>query len=330
MAELQDKAQEEKGKPELFELRDVPIFDTGKWNGDKYEERDLDEMVESFHEIGSKIKPYVKLGHDSGQKLLQKDGFPAAAWITGIRRKGKQLFADFSNMPKKIYELVARKAYGRVSSEIYWNLKEGGKTYRRVLKGVALLGADTPALTSLDDFINLYTETEMQFENLKSYDNMETDMEKEHIEQIENELKKYKIENEKLEKENQELKSYSERVEYEKKHAEADAYIEKAIEEGRITPAQKDYFLAIAMDSSVKSYSKDNKIFSGDGFYYVKGIIGNMATVQMGEQAHVKEQEKKSYSKNNSDDLDKKIKEYAEKHSVNYAVAYEAVVNEEV
>ena len=65
---------------ENYNLDNVPIFATGKWkgknsakDGDVYTEKDLDEIVTAFSEIGNKIKPLMKLGHDSKQKMLQKD-----------------------------------------------------------------------------------------------------------------------------------------------------------------------------------------------------------------------------------------------------------------
>jgi monomeric isocitrate dehydrogenase len=62
----------------------------------------------------------------------------------------ESIMADIKDMPKTIYELVKNKAYKRISSEIYWNLKDAsGQVYKRALKAIALLGGDTPAVGSL-------------------------------------------------------------------------------------------------------------------------------------------------------------------------------------
>ena len=61
------------------EIKGVEIFSTGLWNGDKYTDKDLEDMVESFNAIGkTRVKPFLKLGHDNKQKLVQSDGLPAA------------------------------------------------------------------------------------------------------------------------------------------------------------------------------------------------------------------------------------------------------------
>jgi len=166
-AELKIYNTEFKAK-EVYEIPNVEIFRSGNWKGDDYTDSDLDEMVNSFNEVGGVIKPYLKLGHDKGQALIQKDGMPAAGWITGLKREGSKLLATFSNVPKVIKELIEKKAYGRISSEIYWNANIENKKYPKALKAVALLGADTPAVKGLDDFINLYSENnEIESEDVK-------------------------------------------------------------------------------------------------------------------------------------------------------------------
>jgi hypothetical protein len=142
-------------KPKLKSIRGVEIFSAGVWNGDEYSEKDLDEMVRAFNDH-PKQRPFLKLGHDNSQKLLQQDGLPAAGWIGNLYRKGKKLVADFIDLPEKIYELLERGAYRKVSAEIYWNAKIGEEMYRRVLGAVALLGADTPGVTNLNDIFEWY------------------------------------------------------------------------------------------------------------------------------------------------------------------------------
>ena len=135
---------------------DLEIFATGTHNGDPYTEDDLDQIVKAHHAVGHEIRPFLKLGHDEEQQLLQKDGYPAAGWFANIRRKGVKLIADLTNVPRKIAELIKQKAYGRLSSEIYLDLDHKGTKYPKVLKAVALLGGDTPAVKTLDDFLALY------------------------------------------------------------------------------------------------------------------------------------------------------------------------------
>lgn len=127
--------------PQLFEINDVEIFRTGKWNGDDYTEKDLDDIVAAFEKVG--YKPPVKLGHK------ESSGAPAFGWVRSLRRKGDKLVADFMDLPQKIYEAIKARRFDSVSSEIFWNLKRGDQTFRRALKAVALLGSEIPAVADL-------------------------------------------------------------------------------------------------------------------------------------------------------------------------------------
>lgn len=135
---------------QTFNIAGVEIFSTGKWNGDDYKEKDLDDMILAFRDVG--FKPPLKLGHDE----KNKDGQPAIGWVDKIYRMGNKLLADFKELPIKVYEALKRGNYKQVSSEIFWNYPNNGKMFSRVLKAVALLGADVPAVTNLEGLENLY------------------------------------------------------------------------------------------------------------------------------------------------------------------------------
>ena len=154
---------------ELFNIPNVEIFASGVWNGDKYTNDDLDIMVEAFNDPNHKLKPFLKLGHNEDQKLLANDGLPAAGFVSNLRRVGDKLVADFVDMPKKIFELVENKAFRKVSSEIFWNIQIAGKKFKRMLSAVALLGADTPAVSSLDDILEMYGIKSKEYEALKQH-----------------------------------------------------------------------------------------------------------------------------------------------------------------
>lgn len=137
-------------------LYDVEIMSVGKWNGDTYTHEDLEDIESSYAELGKNLKPYLKLGHDPNQKV---SGQPAIGWISGVIKRGAKLFAkEIQNVPLRIAQLIQKKAYGRISSEIYWNYIDSttGKKYRRVLKAAALLGGETPAVDSMEDVMSLY------------------------------------------------------------------------------------------------------------------------------------------------------------------------------
>lgn len=150
---------------ETYEILGVPIFAVGIWNGDPYQEADLDHMVAAFNQVG--FSPPMKLGHDESQQLAKNDGMPAVGWVTNLRRAGTQLYCDIKDLPKRVYEAIKRKNYNRVSAEVYWDYNCNGKKYPRVLKALSLLGADIPAVTSLTALEQLYDGEGQEF---KRYD----------------------------------------------------------------------------------------------------------------------------------------------------------------
>jgi hypothetical protein len=150
---------------ETFELKQVPIFSVGTWNRDVYSEQDLDHMVAAFGQVG--FDPPMKLGHDASQPLAQSDGMPAIGWVRNLRRIGDKLYCDLTDLPKQVYQAIKRRAYNRVSAEIYWDYSCNGKTWPRVVKALSLLGADIPAVTSLAALETLYDGEQRPF---KRYD----------------------------------------------------------------------------------------------------------------------------------------------------------------
>lgn len=123
-------------------VRGVEIFSPGEHNGDKYTEQDLDDMIEAFK--GLDFRPALKVGHTK-----DTPGAPAYGFVTNLRKAGGKLVADFESMHDSVVSALKDRRYDRVSSEIYFNLKRGGKMFRRALKAVALLGAEVPAVAGL-------------------------------------------------------------------------------------------------------------------------------------------------------------------------------------
>lgn len=283
--------------PQTFDVSGVEIFAVGEWNGDKYTVKDLDDMVSAYQETNTKIKPYLKLGHGDEQGLLRADELPAAGWITNLRRNGKKLLADFTRVPQKIFDLITKAAYRRVSSEIYWNFTLDGKKYPRLLKAVALLGGETPAVHDLGDIIGLYSlsggvETFSTDKEPKTYEVNQSDLEniqEGNVDQLEKmqalltesneklaasakeveglkaqyaesdvQVKKLSAENVSLSKELGEVKTT-------KRHAEIRAEIDKLIQEQKIVPAQKESLFTLLSnlpESAEKKYTLGEKSFS--------------------------------------------------------------------
>lgn len=123
-------------------IRGVEIFATGTHNGDEYTEKDLDDMVEAHRALD--FHPALKVGHTK-----DKPGDPSYGWVSNLRRVGQKLVADFEGMHDSVIEAIRKRSYDNVSAEVYFNLKRAGKTFRRALKAVALLGAEVPAVANL-------------------------------------------------------------------------------------------------------------------------------------------------------------------------------------
>lgn len=154
-----------RGKAEAMTYADiagVEIFRTGKWNGDAYDHKDLDDMVAAFERVG--FRPPIKLGHK------ENSGDPAFGWVKALRRVGDVLLADFMDIPDKIADMIKARQFDAVSSEIFWNLERGGKKFRRALKAVALLGAETPAVAGLKPLRESFDLDGEQFEGIHVYD----------------------------------------------------------------------------------------------------------------------------------------------------------------
>ena len=266
-------APEEKTYAELKSINGVEIFQTGKWNGDNYSTQDLQDMVDSFPALKDKLQPYVKLGHGEKQELLAKDELPSAGWIENIYMSGNKLLADIVDVPKVIYELIKNKAYKRISSEIYWNLKDSsGEVYKRALKAIALLGGETPAVGSLADVQALYTKRYHEDINgdlkivdysMKGDKNMEEENKtlKAKISELEATIeesgKAYSL----LEEEKKELKIAAEESEknfselqFENRKKDIISKVDSLIDTKKLLPAQKD-FAVDALLAEVKSYA---------------------------------------------------------------------------
>jgi hypothetical protein len=270
------------GEMTKMHIKGVEVFSTGTWNGDAYTVADLDEMVRAYTETNAKVKPSVKLGHSDNQALLQKEGYPSAGWVTGLYRLGEKLLADLSDIPDKVGALIEKKAYRKVSSEVYWNINFEGTVYKRMLSAVALLGQEMPAVTTLSDILGLYASVAkadrvgafaqadsahtLKDVTLENSEYQEAAMPKTEAEiklEQENEaLKKFKADADKrdadaakakadLEKENAELKQF--KIDADKRAAEA----ERLASEARLDQAVTDLQAAGLCSPAMKPYVRE-------------------------------------------------------------------------
>lgn len=337
-----DEVESESVFTHLKSISEVEIFSTGKHNGDEYSIEDLNEIAKSFTPLKKTLQPYVKLGHNEEQLLLAKDGLPAAGWIENVYVRGNKLFADIVDVPSTIYELIKNKSYKRISSEIYWNLKDqGGKIYKRALKAIALLGGDTPAVGSLADVQALYTKKfhqnkneeikgDLHFASLSINDSEKEETaldEKKYADQLAKivELEKKYSDLEKVDSDKTtELKQYKEnslKMEQEKRDSEIKSKVDKFISEGKIIPAQKELATQLySAQDSLRVYSKEDQKED------VVSKFFEAAIKVVDEKEYTQDSEKKS-SDQKEDELSKKIKDsksYEEAKLAAYAGVEEA------
>jgi hypothetical protein len=276
----------EKGKQYAQKLVGVDIFQTGKWNGDPYSTDDLDQMVLAFGSLPYKVP--LKFGHTEAQRWFgQEDGAPALGWVDSLRRVGQKLVADIVGVPDAIVSLISQGNYRNKSAEIYWNYVDpAGKRWPRALKAVSLLGADIPAVTTLEDLARVlmsdeqravaYSEggegcltkeytlpqggKEMSQEEIKRYTD-EIEGLKTKVKELTDSFAKTKTDLEKSlsEMEARAVKSESELAGKDEKHAVAQfsEKVESLVKEGKVLPAEKDDLILqfVALGSGTKKYA---------------------------------------------------------------------------
>jgi hypothetical protein len=140
-------------------ISNVPLFRAGVHQGSgpganrEFTTADLDNMVLSFTALGLQGKVPLKLGHNDDQPMT--DGQPSLGWVNNVRRQGDTLYGDFTDVPDALLAAIKAALYKHVSIELLTNVKDAGTTYPYVLDGVALLGADIPAVSNLADLQKL-------------------------------------------------------------------------------------------------------------------------------------------------------------------------------
>ena len=143
-----------------MELNNVEIFASGTWNGFKFVDQDLNEIVTNTNNLISKSthKPPLKLGHSTNQVLdKQTDGDPALGWINNLNLQDNKIIADFKDIPKIVMEAIEKGLYKKISVEMKHIDHTGW-----IITAAALLGADLPAVKTIDDLQAFLSDTFIQ------------------------------------------------------------------------------------------------------------------------------------------------------------------------
>ncbi len=134
-------------------INGVEIFATGIWNDHKVTVEDLVMMARNQQTLSSKLRVPLKFGHNDEQPMT--DGQPALGWVTRLRIVKNKLLADFEQVPDLVHQIIKAGRYDRVSAEVLFGVEVGDEEIGTVLVGVALLGADLPAVSDLDGLSKL-------------------------------------------------------------------------------------------------------------------------------------------------------------------------------
>jgi hypothetical protein len=160
-AVVMDKMKKEMTRKEFSELREVhemEIFRSGTHNGDDFSEADLQEMADNFKALKEDLRPKLKITHaeDSTQESLAglaSYGDVVDVFIKTDSDGKKRLFAKLSRVPLEVYDWIKEGRFAERSIELYPEFKLGTKDdspiYKNVLKAIALLGHQMPAVTGM-------------------------------------------------------------------------------------------------------------------------------------------------------------------------------------
>ena len=308
-------------------INNIEIFGVGTWNGMKFTKEDLEEIAKNTEVLLSdgKHKPPLKLGHSSNQILKgQDDGDPAMGWIENIRVEGKKLLADFARVPNILVSAFKEGLYRQVSVEMRHIDHTGW-----VLTGVALLGADLPAVKNLNDLEAFLSE---KFDAGNPVDNEEHELcfsttepilKGQDMSEVNKELEELRAKLSAVESENASFKSKeNERAFSDKKDSFLAPYKED-VESGKLSPA---IFSKIEkeIDSKKSEFSEDKEVYISASLLH-EVTRAYSQTLPMGESAHSNVETAEVSSVRIDDKIEREIAKVQSASSVDYFSARDLV-----
>lgn len=248
------------------------MFAVGKWNGYEFSVEDLNGIASAFTVLKDVHKVPLKFGHNDTQPMT--DGQPALGWVDRVYVENNKLMGEFTDVPDIVRKAMEKKMYRKVSVELDIGVQHKGKEYAYVLSGVALLGADIPAVNTLADLsaylgdsslaaarmekgTRLACTSRLAFSavqgNVKEGLKMEkdevqkmiSDATKPLVEQLtkaQDEAKKFAAEKAQLEAELKKVNDADKTVKVKMAREQVTKIIEDGVKAGSITPAQREQF----------------------------------------------------------------------------------------
>lgn len=348
-------------------IKGIEVFSTGKWNGEQFSEKDLDAMVSAFNKTKDHIPPFLKLGHDKNQKLLQASGLPSAGWVEKLYRVGDKLKADFRDIPAKIHALIDKGAYRKVSIELFSGIEILDQKFERMIGAIALLGADTPGVMNLDDILARYGLTGYDKEiksftdaaessKIYEYNNIDNDKGgrmpeknqdlidakaenknlKDKLAAAEKQAADFKVSNDKASKDLDQAtkdldatrKEFSSTAE-KLKTAEIDKQVAELESAKLCTPAMKPFMVQL-LDSDKKEFSitKDKETKDCSRFEIIKETLNLAKASDVNFDNNSLDSEGKEGT-GSVEKQEKAIEAYMDEHKVDFSTAYKSIMKDQ-
>ena len=326
----------------------VEVMSVGTWNGTPFTIDHLKSMADNFVALKGAIKPPVKLGHSKDET-----GKPALGWVADLKVQGNKLIAFLEDVPDLLMAAIKKKFYRRVSSEVFFNYTLNGKKYDRVFSGLALLGAETPAVKDLEDIQAYLTQNSHgSFERMEIYVSGDTDNNLNNheggdempieIEKLAAQVAEMQSKITALFSENTQLKADKETaekklVEEQNKAAEQfkesavtlfSEFCEKAVKDGVMLPAQRD--VVCGKERKLVFTEKNEAVITMDQFKKYVELSGKVLERKQYTQGEGAEDGKPKKFKDPQAEVHARAIQYAKDHSgVAYADAVFAVLDED-
>lgn len=308
---------------------DVEVFAIGRWNGLDFTKEDLNSMAIAFNSLKEVHKVPLKMGHNNDQPFT--DGQPALGWVDDVWvSNDNKLMARFVDVPDLVFNAMKSKLYRHVSVELDMGVEHKGNYYPWVLSGVALLGADIPAVNTLAD-LQAYMGRGLSYKERVAFTATSVDPEKrretmsddnEELQTLKAKLKAMEKEQEKLISQNTtleqerikmraDMKSFEENERIRKDNEQREllkSKLESLVKEKKITPFTRDDFL----QDYDQADDKSTIVFAVDKLE--RTIEANPAYFGV-EQARKKAEQERQESELNPDDVVvQRTREYMAKH----------------
>lgn len=251
------------------------VFKAGNYPQGKFTKEEVQELANNYDP--SFCEAPITLDHE------QKG--PAYGWVDKLKEEDGLLKASFKNLSPELKDFVSKGKYKKISVEIYREL-EGKKPY---LKAVSFLGASIPQVKGMQavefkegesdafefevqaDDVNVETYSEAEVEELKNtISDLQTKIaqfkedakKQETIKSLKSQVKDLTVELAKFKDEaagKEELAKELKEIKDNLRNKDFNEFIDKQIETGILTPANKDAVFSILQDlDNVKKFDESS------------------------------------------------------------------------